>query len=75
MAAAGFSIGSFSQFVSTKRPNAHHQVSIQLNYGGDVQNMNTQHFPIQMYRAHTNSWCSKFDLAVKRSNINVGPSF
>ena len=30
-------------------------------------------FPI-LYRAHTNAWRSKFDLAVKRSNINVGPS-
>ena len=39
-----FSIGSFSYFVSTRRPNAHHQVSIQLNYRGDVQNMNSQHF-------------------------------
>ena len=28
-----------------------------------------------MYRAHTNAGQSKFDLAVKRSNINVGPSF
>ena len=25
-------------------PNAHHQVSIQLDYRGDVQNMNSQHF-------------------------------
>ena len=32
-------------------------------------------FPIWMYRAHTNAWGSKFDLAVKRSNVNVGPSF
>ena len=40
----GFSIGSFSNFVSHKRPNAHHQVSIQLDYRGDVQNMNSQHF-------------------------------
>ena len=37
----GFSISSF---VSTRRPNAHHQVSIQLDYRGDVQNLNTQHF-------------------------------
>ena len=51
-----FSIGSFSYFVSHKRPNAHHQVSIQLDYKGDVQNMNSQHFfpyicigPIQMH--------------------------
>ena len=27
-----------------------------------------------MYRTHTNAWGSKFDLAVKRSNVNVGPS-
>ena len=40
----GFSIGSFSYFVSHKRPYAHHQVSIQLDYRGDVQNMNSQHF-------------------------------
>ena len=36
-------IGSFSYFLSNKRPNAHHQVSIQLDYRGDVQ-MNSQHF-------------------------------
>ena len=39
----GFSVGSFSYFVSTRGPNAHHQVSIQLDYR-DVQNMNSQHF-------------------------------
>ena len=39
-----FSIGSFSYFVSTRRPKAHHQVSIQLDYRGDVQNMNSQHY-------------------------------
>ena len=39
-----FSIGSFGYFVSIKRPNAHHQVLIQLDYRGDVQNMNSQHF-------------------------------
>ena len=38
-----FSIGSFSYFVSTRRPNANHQVSIQLDYR-DVQNMNSQHY-------------------------------
>ena len=38
----GFSIGSFSYFVSHKRPNAHHQVS--MDNRGDVQNMNSQHF-------------------------------
>ena len=50
-----FSIGSFSYFVSHQRANAH-QVLIQLDYGGDVQNMNSQHFfsykcigPIQMH--------------------------
>ena len=32
-------------FVSTRRPNAHHQVSIQLDYKGDAQNKNSQHFP------------------------------
>ena len=39
-----FSIGSFTYFVSQKLPNAHHQVSIQLDYKGAVQNMNSQHF-------------------------------
>ena len=37
----GFSIGSFSYFVSHKRPNACHQVSVQLDYRGGVQNMNS----------------------------------
>ena len=27
------------------------------------------------YMAHINTWGSKFDLAVKRSNVNIGPSF
>ena len=40
----GFSIGSFSYFVSHKRPNAHYEVLIQLDYGGDVQSMHSQHF-------------------------------
>ena len=40
----GFSIGSFNYFVSTRHPNAHHQVSIQLDNRGNVQNMNFQHF-------------------------------
>ena len=39
----GFSISSFSYFVPTRRPNDHHQVSIQLDYRGDVQ-INSQHF-------------------------------
>ena len=38
----GLSIGSFSYFVS------HRQVSIQLDFRGDVQSMNYQHF------SHTN---------------------
>ena len=70
----GFSIGSFSYFVSHKHPNAHHEVSIQLDYR-DVINMNSQPFSHIMYRAHTNAWGSKFDLSVKRSNVNVGKSF
>ena len=37
----GFSTGSFSYFVSTKHPNAHHQVSTQLDYSRDAQNMTT----------------------------------
>ena len=52
----GFSICLFSYFVSTKCPNAHHQVLSQWDYRGDVQNMNSQHFspykgirPIQMH--------------------------
>ena len=35
---------SFSYFVSTRRPDAPDQVSIQLDHRGDVQNMNSQHF-------------------------------
>ena len=35
---------SFSYFVSTRRPCARHQVSIQLDYRGHVRNMNSQHF-------------------------------
>ena len=40
----GFSIGSFSYFVSSRHPNAHHQVSIQLDYSGDIQDINSRHF-------------------------------
>ena len=40
----GFFIGSFSYFVSHRHPNAHHQVLIQMEYRGDVQNMNSQYF-------------------------------
>ena len=43
---SGGHLESLSYFVSHKRANAHHQVSIQLDYRGDVQNMNSQHFPI-----------------------------
>ena len=57
MAILDFSIGSFSNFVSRKRANDYHQVSIQLDYRGDVHNMTSQHFfpykcigPIQMHR-------------------------
>ena len=32
-------------------------------------------FSIQMYGAHTNAYRSKFDLAIKRSNHNIRPSF
>ena len=35
----------------------------------------TSILPKYMYMAHTNAWGSKFDLAVKRSNLNIGPSF
>ena len=51
-----FFVGSFSYCVSHKQANARHQVSIQLDYRGDVQNMNSQQFfpykcigPIQMH--------------------------
>ena len=55
----GFSIGSFIYFVSTRRPNAHRQVSIQLDFR-DVQNMNSQHFShINIYGPYK----CKFDLA------------
>ena len=60
-----FNLLNFSYLVSTRRSNAHHQDSSQLDYTGDVQNMNSQHFPILMYRAHTNAWGSKYDLVVK----------
>ena len=57
VASMDFFIGSFSYFVSRKRPNANYQVSIQLDYREDVRNMNSQiFFSIQMYRAHTNPW-------------------
>ena len=56
MAIFDFSFGLFSYFESHKRGNVHHQVSIQLDYKGAVQNMNSQHFfpykcigPIQMH--------------------------
>ena len=39
----GFSIGSLA-ILCLIGPNAYHQVSIQLDYRGDVQNMNSQHF-------------------------------
>ena len=32
-------------------------------------------FPYKCIGAHSNTWGSKFDLAVKRSNVSVGPSF
>ena len=32
-------------------------------------------FSIQMYETHTNAYKSKLDLAVKRSKVNVRPSF
>ena len=51
MAILDFPIGSFSYFVSHKRANAHHKVSTQLDYRGDVKNMNSQHFFF-----HTNAW-------------------
>ena len=51
-----FFIGSFSYFVSRKRPNANYQVSIQLDYREDVRNMNSHFFfpykcigPIQIH--------------------------
>ena len=31
--------------MSTKGPNAHNQVSIQLDYTGNIQNIYSQHFP------------------------------
>ena len=72
----GFSIGSFSYFVSTKHHNAHHQVSIQLDYRRYVQNMNSHHFsPYKCIGPKTKAKGSKFDIAVKRSNVNVEPSF
>ena len=37
-------LSSHLAILSHKRPNAHHQVLIQLDYTGDIQNMNSQHF-------------------------------
>ena len=39
MAAVEFQSAQIKLFVSTRLPNAHHQVSIQLDYRGDVKNM------------------------------------
>ena len=59
-----FCSAQFSLFcVSTRHPDTPHQVSTQLDHRGDVQNMNSQHFFHKMYRAHTNAWGSKCDLA------------
>ena len=30
---------------------------------------------LPIYMAHTNTWGSKFDLEVKRSKVNIGPSY
>ena len=72
-----FYLLSFSCFVSTRRPDAPHQVSTKLNH--TLEEMSKiwiiHNFRIWMYRTHTNAQGSKFDLAVKRSNFNVGPSF
>ena len=70
----GFSIASFSYFVSHKHPNAHHQGLIQLDYRGDVQNMNSQHFSHINVLGPYKCMGSKLDLAVKKLNVNVGPS-
>ena len=61
--------------MSTRHPNAHLQVLIQLDYRGDVQNMNSQHFSHINIYGSLNARRSKFDLAVKKSNVNIGPSF
>ena len=53
----GLSMGSFSYFVSTRCRNAHHQVSIQLDYRGDVQNTNSQHSShINVYDPYKCMW-------------------
>ena len=30
---------------------------------------------LPIYMAHTSTWGSNFDLEVKRSNVNIGPSY
>ena len=44
MAAVVAILDFLSAHLATGHPDAHHQVSIQLDYRGDVQNMNSQHF-------------------------------
>ena len=52
------------------------QLSWIIVFRGDVQDMNSQHFPrINVYRTQTDAWGSKFDIGVKRSNVNAGVSF
>ena len=61
--------------MSTRGPNAHHQVSIELDYRGDVQNMNSQYFSHINVQGPYKCMGKQSDLAIKRSNINIGPSF
>ena len=72
-----FGLAQFSYFVSTRRPNAPHQVSTQLDHSllRSCPKYDFSTYFILKYRAHTNAWGSYFDLAVKRSNLNIGPSF
>ena len=50
-------------------------IKFQLNwiivFRGDVQIMKSQHFS----HINTDAWESKFNIALKRSNLNVGSSF
>ena len=45
-----------------------------IDFRGDVQTINSQHFSHITVLGPYKCMRSKFDLAVKRSNVNVGPS-
>ena len=50
-------------------------VSIQMDYRGDVQNVNSQLFSNINAKGPYKCIGRKFDLAIKRANVNLRPSF